>query len=115
MVELTVKEIKKVESGNYVGEITKVTEDNRSGYDYIDIEIKEMDGAFTLSTSVPANLSQGSRLGALLEKAGHTLVVDQKVDIDSVILGRQVKFNVKQKEIRTGSISIIPNDEIEFL
>lgn len=106
-MEIEVKESKKLEDGKYTGEITNVTK-REDPYEYIDLEIT-IGKEIRLKVGYPAFVTQGSKLGNLLELFGQEIKVGLKVDPEK-LKGRLADFMVMNKKGKDGKTysNIIP-------
>lgn len=111
MVKLKCKESISIEDGLHTGKITKV-EYRTEPYDYTDVFIQLDDIKAELKYGCPTHLSENSKLGRLISLFVK-LTVDKEVDIDKVLIGKELQFQTVNKTTAKGTFAEILGETIK--
>lgn len=114
MVELEWKESINIPDGNHTGEIVKI-EYRHDPYEYTDVMIlvTDIESEITLKYGCPTNLSENSKLGALLQTFGEEYGKGKKVDPEKVLVGKKVVFMTITKTKGDKHFSEVVDDSIK--
>jgi len=88
-MKLKVTGSKALEDGVHEGVIVEAQE-RTEPYEYIDFII-ESEGT-KVKAGYPATLNPVSNLGKLLDRFGVELKIDEELEVDKILIGKQVKF-----------------------
>lgn len=105
MVELEIKETKKIDEGKHTGKITRI-EYRTEPYEYTDIFIQVDGDEIELKYGCPTNVSPQSKLGKLLSKFT-VLVPGERVDPEKVLVGKRLQFMTVNEETEQGTFARI--------
>ena len=116
-MEIEVTEPVILKDGIHTGKIVDVKsrEFNKNGetITYIDIHIKANEVDFQVKAGYPANISEKSGLGKVLNAFGTSLKVGTTLDPSKVLVGKEVSFQTTTKKTDRGEFSEVLKDTIK--
>lgn len=110
MAEFEVKKTNAIADGKHQGRIIRIYH-RHTPYKYTDMVIKPQNSSFELRYGVPTNLTPASKLGKLLRKF-ISLEIGQKIDIEKVLVGKEVEFQTVTETTERGRFMRIVDGSI---
>ena len=103
-MEFEVHQAINLEDGKYKGNINKIQYrmPPLHQYEYVDIIIKLSDVEGEVRYGCPANISQKSKLGQLIQQFT-TLNAGEKIDPEKILLGKEVEFVIINEKNEKGT------------
>lgn len=106
-----------VEDGVHRGTITRI-ETRKSAsrgreFTYVDVYVLEATMGAELKVSYPANLSEKSMLGQLLQRFGVVLEVGREVDVEAALVDRKCSFVTVSRETKVGTFADITRESLK--
>ena len=114
-MDIEIKDIKTVEDGLHEGVIKNI-EYREQPYSYTDIyaETLSKDGTpIMLKCGFPTIVSRVSSLGKLLIKFGAILSIGQKINPETILIGKNCSFQVTTESTPKGDFSNIIRDTLK--
>lgn len=102
----------KLPEGSYKGVVSKINF-VETPYEYTEIFVKETTKELELKVGVPTKITENTALGIILQNFGIKIEVGKEYDIEETLIGKSVKFLVKEDKTDKGTFARIVSETLK--
>lgn len=110
---LKVQKTTKVSQGEHPFTIEKINERTKP-YHYIDVYFRLTDVDILIKDGFPARITEVSKLGKLLISMKVELIVDEDIDLESTLIGKQGILMTKNEVTPNGTFARVVDGTVKF-